>query len=333
MYKLIRSLLFLLDPERAHHLTLKAVSLAHELGLLKTQLLTQSSMPTLMGLTFPNRIGLAAGMDRNGDYISALATFGFGFIEIGTITPSKVLGNPKPRIFRLVKDQAIINRMGFANEGLAYTVKRLQQLNYSGILGINIGKNPTTPNEQALDDYLTCFTALAPFASYITLNISSPNTVGLRELQHGEQLSRLLSAIKKAQHVFFEQSKKYVPLVLKIAPDLQQQELITIANIALSEKIDGIIATNTSVQRPNLTHVAIAAEKGGLSGRPLHALSLQIIEQLQAVLQGRIPIIACGGNMDLQCASEKLAAGASLLQMYSGFIYQGPALVQQLATL
>lgn len=329
MYKLFRNFLFRLDPETAHHFSLNFLKFLYQCKLLRKKTYVGNPVQ-LMGLHFPNRIGLAAGLDRNGDYIDTLATFGFGFIEIGTITPNFVAGNPRPRMFRLVQEEAIINRMGFANAGLDYSLKQLKKMRYRGILGINIGKNPKTPNDKAIHDYVHCFKALWPYASYITINISSPNTAGLRDLQQSEQLSALLHALKQEQTVVLNEQKKYVPLVVKIAPDLSQAEITKVAEVLLQENIDGVIATNTTIQRPFPTEVLHGNEMGGLSGKPLHSLSVNVIKQLRQTVGDKIPIIGCGGNVNTAFAQEKLKAGASLLQVYTGFIYQGPKLIKEL---
>lgn len=324
MYKWIKPFLFLLPPETAHDFTLRVLNFAYQLGCLKSS--TSYSPCHVMGLHFPNPIGLAAGLDKNGEYIDALAALGFGFIEIGTITPKPQWGNPKPRLFRLTQEQALINRMGFNNKGVEYVVAQLKKTRFSGILGINIGKNRDTPLDHAVDDYLFGFRRLAPFASYITINISSPNTPALRELQQGELLQTLLRALKKEQM----HQQKYVPLVVKIAPDLTIPELKNLADIVLAEKIDGIIATNTTLSREGVEHSPFAKEAGGLSGKPLAARSTQLIQQLHNMVQDRIPIIGCGGVFTKKEAAEKIAVGASLIQIYTGLIYQGTGLITRL---
>lgn len=281
-----------------------------------------------MGLNFPNRTGLAAGLDKNGDYIDALASLGFGFIEIGTVTPKPQPGNPLPRLFRLTDHDAIINRMGFNSKGLDYVAERLKKTKYKGILGINIGKNRDTPLENAVDDYRIGFRQMAPFASYITVNISSPNTQSLRDLQHGDLLRTLLKTLKQEQAL----QSNYVPLVVKIAPDLTLEELKNTAEILLAEKIDGVIATNTTLSRKGAENSPYAKESGGLSGKPLREQSTRIIRELAHLLQNKIPIIGCGGVFSAEDAREKLQAGASLLQIYTGLIYRGPALISELVT-
>jgi dihydroorotate dehydrogenase len=311
MYRFIRQFLFRLNPEQSHYL----------------------SSRTVMGLTFPNPIGLAAGLDKDADYVDALAELGFGFIEIGTVVPKPQIGNPKPRLFRLVQEEAIINRMGFNSKGVEYVVNQLEKIRYRGILGINIGKNKDTPLDKAVDDYLIGFRALWKFASYITINISSPNTAGLRDLQQQAALTSLLTALKQEQKIIADKEKKYIPLVVKISPDLSSEELSDIAAVLLQQKIDGVIAANTTITRGGVENSIYAKETGGLSGQPLDARNTDVITQLHTLLQNRIPIIAAGGIMDEKSARAKLAAGAQLLQIYTGFIYKGPAFIQDLAKL
>lgn len=331
MYSLIRPLLFKLNPEFTHHLALASLKL-------RFQLLSSNSPANIDPITlfnhlhFPNRIGLAAGFDKNGDYIDALSSLGFGFLEIGTLTPKPQQGNPKPRLFRLAKEKAIINRMGFNNKGIDYAAKQLTKINYKGILGINIGKNKDTPLSLAYEDYLACMRKLWPFASYFTINISSPNTPNLRDLQNEDTLKVLLNHLKAEQRQIHTKHKKYIPLVIKIAPDLTSQEITTLANLFLSSNIDGIIATNTTIQRFNIESPH-SQEIGGLSGLPLNKISTGIIKQLYAIVGDKIPIIASGGIMSEIEAKEKLAAGASLLQLYTGMIYKGPGLINQLTRL
>jgi dihydroorotate dehydrogenase len=283
-----------------------------------------------MGLNFPNPVGLAAGMDKNAEYIDSLAALGFGFIEVGTVTPRPQSGNPKPRLFRLPRAGAVINRMGFNNQGVDQLVKNIQQASFGGLIGINIGKNFDTPLEKAVDDYLVCLHKVYAVADYVTVNISSPNTPGLRQLQLGEELERLLSALKNAQLQLAKVHKKYVPLVVKIAPDLSDAELVAIANQLLASQIDGVIATNTTLSRVGVENQPSANEMGGLSGAPLLGRATQVVQQLSATLQGQIPIIAAGGVMSGADAQEKIKAGASLVQIYTGLIYRGPMLVKEI---
>lgn len=330
MYSIIKSFLFFLDPETSHYFTLNTLRFLNSLGVLKFFFKIPSAPCQVMGLTFTNPVGLAAGLDKNGDYIDALAALGFGFIEVGTITRKPQSGNPRPRLFRLTKENAIINRMGFNNKGIEYLVENLKRIKYKGILGINIGKNKETPIENAVDDYRYLFQQVAPYASYVTINISSPNTENLRALQHGELLQNLLSTLKQEQAHFFETHHKYVPLVVKIAPDLTDEALKNMAEIFLKEKIDGVIATNTTLGRVGVEHTAFATESGGVSGKPLRMRSTEIIKLLAVYLDKQIPIIACGGVFSAVDAKEKFAAGAKLVQIYTGLIYEGPGLIKKI---
>jgi dihydroorotate dehydrogenase len=320
MYKLIRPLLFCMPPEVAHDVTLGLLKFSYKFLNLFPK--PKSSPRTVMGLYFPNSVGLAAGLDKSGDYIDALAALGFGFIEIGTVTPQPQPGNPKPRIFRYPKQNAIINRMGFNNKGCDYLVERLKKMSYTGILGINIGKNSNTPIERAVDDYLYCWQRVAPYASYITINISSPNTKGLRELQRDDLLQPLLKTLKAEQ----AKQVRYVPLVVKIAPDLTSEELTTLAEILLQEKVDGVIATNTTLSRIGVD----STEAGGLSGQPLTNLATTTIQQLKQILGTQIPIIASGGILTANDAKAKLATGAVLVQLYTVLIYNGSSLINSI---
>jgi dihydroorotate dehydrogenase len=326
---LMKKILFSLDPERAHTVACKGLNMAYRCGLLN--FIKQPQKPcTVMGLTFPNPIGLAAGFDKNGDYIDALSNLGFGFIEIGTVTPKPQLGNPRPRLFRLTEQKAIINRMGFNNKGAEYIAQRLEKTVYKGILGINIGKNKDTPLDNAVEDYLIGFRTFWKFASYITINISSPNTPGLRDLQHEDMLAKLLCVLKQEQLSVQLNYGKYVPLVVKISPDLTQEELYALSHVLLKEKIDGVIATNTSISREGVEHSHYKNEAGGLSGRPLQQRSTDITARLHSILQGQIPIIASGGVMDAAAVRDKMNVGAQLVQVYSGFIYSGMDVVKRL---
>jgi dihydroorotate dehydrogenase len=333
MYSFIRKCLFSLDPEKAHYLTLNALQIAYQLGLIGLITKTVSSPQTVMGLTFPNRVGLAAGLDKNADYIETLSALGFGFIEIGTVTPKPQEGNPRPRLFRLANETAIINRLGFNSKGIDYVVKKLEKMRYQGILGINIGKNRDTPNEKAIEDYVIGFQRFWKYASYITINISSPNTQGLRDLQKSDSLSALLIALKHEQKAIQTRYNKYVPLVVKISPDLSEQELNEVAEILLEQQVDGVIATNTTVHREGIEQSFYKHEIGGLSGLPLQNRSTAIIKQLHTLLQNKIPIIGVGGIVDKTSGREKFAAGASLIQIYTGLIYAGPGLISELAAI
>ena len=331
LYPLLRPLLFTLDPETAHEVTLKLLNLAYVSGLGKLLYPAIDDKPVLvMGLRFKNPVGLAAGMDKNGDYIVALAALGFGFVEIGTVTPRPQPGNPKPRLFRLPEHQAIINRMGFNNLGIEHLLGQVKQSGYDGILGINIGKNFDTPMEQAVDDYLIGLRKAYTSASYITINISSPNTKNLRQLQQGDEIKALMSALKEEQLKLQQEHGFYVPLALKIAPDLTDDEISHIATLLLEFEIDGVIATNTTIARDKIAGHPLAHEAGGLSGAPVKDPSTQVVRGLAAEFQGKIPIIAAGGILSADDAQEKLTAGASLVQIYSGLIYRGPQLIEDI---
>lgn len=321
-YKLIRPLLFLLPPETAHFVTLNLLRFSP--GFLAKKIDDRPCQ--VMGLIFPNRIGLAAGFDNNGDYIDALAKLGFGFLEVGGVTPHAQMGNTKPRLFRLIDQEALINRMGFANKGVDYLVERLKSMRYRGIIGVNIAKSLDTPLENAFADYQYCITKVYPYVSYITVNVSSPNTPGLRELQRGERFDTLLSQLKNLQLKLQQQQQRYVPLVIKISPDEDPSTLKNMAASLLRHAIDGVIATNTTLSRESLQH-PLVKEKGGLSGKPLSARATTVVTQLHHELGGKIPIIALGGIMTASDAAEKFAAGASLIQIYTGLIYAGPSLI------
>lgn len=328
LYPLLRPLLFSLDPETAHEVTLKLLNAAYASGLAKLLYPVIEDKPlTVMGLTFKNPVGLAAGLDKNGDYLDALAALGFGFVEIGTVTPRPQPGNPKPRLFRLPEHQAIINRMGFNNSGIDHLLSQVEQSRYTGILGINIGKNFDTPIETAADDYLIGLRKAYPAASYITINISSPNTKNLRQLQQGDEIKTLISALKTEQLKLQQEYGKYVPLVLKIAPDLDSDQISHIARLLLEFALDGVMATNTTIARDRIAGHPLADETGGLSGAPVKNQSTAVVRALADELNGKIPIIAVGGILNAADAQEKLTAGASLVQVYSGLIYRGPQLI------
>jgi dihydroorotate dehydrogenase len=330
MYSLLKPLLFRLDAERAHHLTLDSLHVARRLrlsGLLPKPPACRTRR--VMGLDFPNPVGLAAGLDKNGAYIDALASLGFGFIEVGTVTPRPQPGNPQPRLFRIPAAQAIINRFGFNNGGVDALIENVKNARYRGILGINIGKNFDTPNERAVDDYLICLRKVYAHASYVTVNISSPNTKNLRQLQEKEALENLLAALKAEQAKLAEQYGRYVPVVLKIAPDLTAEQVIEIADLLLQYRFDGVIATNTTLSREGVEGLENAEETGGLSGAPVRMKSTAVVKQLSLALKGEIPIIGVGGILTGEDAQEKIDAGASLVQVYSGLIYRGPALVNE----
>ncbi len=328
LYNLIRPLLFLLDPETAHTVTLGSLDLLRRANLSISP--PVACMPVqVMGISFPNPVGLAAGLDKNGAYLDALAMLGFGFIEVGTVTPRPQRGNPKPRLFRIPKAQAIINRMGFNNEGVDKLLANVANADYRGVLGINIGKNADTPLTNAADDYLFCLRKVYAVASYIVINISSPNTVGLRQLQQTTELDNLLKSLKNEQIRLSDKHGFYTPLVIKIAPDMQLEQIEQIAQLLIKYQIDGVIATNTSIARDELENFPHSNESGGLSGSPLAARSNTIIRSLAEHLQGEIPIIGVGGIMQSADAESKIAAGASLIQLYSGLIYRGPRLVAE----
>jgi dihydroorotate dehydrogenase len=329
LYPIVKPLLFQLDAEQTHDLTLKSLKIAEKLGLLKLAKMPVCKPREVMGLTFPNPIGLAAGLDKNGAVIDALAALGFGFIEVGTVTPRAQPGNPKPRLFRIKEAEGIINRFGFNNLGVDHLVDNVKATQYHGILGINIGKNFDTPNEQAVNDYLICMDKVYAYASYITVNISSPNTKNLRDLQQKEALSSLLATLKQAQAKLANQHGKYVPLALKIAPDLTEVQVTEIADLLIQHQIDGVIATNTTLARDQVQGLPFAEEIGGLSGAPVRNQSTVVIQQLSKRLEGALPIIGVGGIANGTDAVEKIAAGASLVQVYSGLIYKGPALIRE----
>ena len=325
-YSLIRPLLFALDAERAHELTLRLVALGDSLGIARPASVDGKPVD-VMGLQFPNRVGLAAGLDKNGTAVDGLGQLGFGFLEVGTVTPRPQAGNPKPRLFRLPEHQAIINRMGFNNAGVDALLERLASVRYRGILGINIGKNFDTPIEQAVDDYLICLDKAYRLASYITVNISSPNTKNLRQLQGGSELDALLTSLKSRQTALADKHGRYVPLALKIAPDLEQGQITDIADALRRHRIDAVIATNTTLSREGVESSPLAAEAGGLSGGPLFEKSTAVIRSLALALAGELPIIAAGGITSGARARAKIDAGAALVQIYSGLIYRGPELV------
>jgi len=331
LYKFAKPFLFQLDAENAHDLTLKSLRFAEKTGVLS--LLpkpVQCEPKEVMGLTFPNPVGLAAGLDKNGAVIDGLAALGFGFLEIGTITPRAQPGNPKPRLFRLKEAEAIINRFGFNNLGVDNLIQNVETVKYRGILGINIGKNFDTPNESAVDDYLVCMRKVYAHASYITVNISSPNTKHLRQLQEKDALDALLAILKAEQQVLAGKHGKYVPIALKIAPDLDKSQVVDIADLLKAHQFDGVIATNTTLARDAVVGLSNADEAGGLSGAPVREKSTLVISQLSKQLAGELPIIGVGGISNGADAAEKIAAGASLVQIYSGLIYRGPSLVRDI---
>ena len=328
MYDLFRPLIFKLAPETAHGLTLQSLACAERIGLLPN-VNPRTSPTTLMGLHLPNPVGLAAGLDKNGEYIDGLAALGFGFIEIGTVTPRPQSGNPKPRLFRVPEHFAVINRMGFNNDGIDRLIANVQRAKYRGVLGINIGKNADTPMENAADDYLIGLEKAYPFASYITINISSPNTKNLRALQGGDELSRLLETLKNRQSSLHTEHGRYVPLAVKIAPDLDEAQIADIAHVAEQTQIDGIIATNTTIDKSSLGAHPLAQEAGGLSGAPVREPSNRVLQALAETLNGKIPVIGAGGILSGADAVRKMQLGAQAVQLYSGMVYRGPKLVEE----
>jgi len=326
LYSLARPLLFSLAPERAHELTLSLLKSSHKMGMIRQNVAVKPV--TCMGIEFPNPVGLAAGLDKNGAYIDALASQGFGFIEIGTITPRPQPGNPHPRLFRLPKAKAIINRMGFNNDGVDKLIENVKAAKFKGVLGINIGKNADTPVEKAVDDYLICLEKVYNYASYITVNISSPNTKNLRSLQSGDALTELLETLKNRQLELAQEHQHYVPLVLKVAPDLEAEDIAFIAKQLLQYKIDGLIVTNTTLSREGVEGLEHAEEAGGLSGAPVFEKSTACLAAFAEELKGQIPLIGVGGILSGADALAKKKAGASLVQVYSGLIYTGPELVK-----
>ncbi|MDN2662202.1 quinone-dependent dihydroorotate dehydrogenase [Psychromonas sp. 14N.309.X.WAT.B.A12] len=331
LYRIMRSFLFKMNPEKAHDLSIKQLKLTHGtvLDLFYRQRVQQRPV-TVMGLTFPNSVGLAAGLDKNAECIDAFGAMGFGHVEVGTVTPVGQPGNPSPRLFRVLEGEGIINRMGFNNDGVDNLIENVKNSEFKGVIGINIGKNIHTPVEQGKEDYLICMEKVYPHAGYIAVNISSPNTPGLRSLQYGEALDDLLMSLKERQQALAKKHEKYVPIALKVAPDLNDEEIESIAQSLLKYKIDGLIATNTTLDREMIKGMSHAAEAGGLSGRPVQHKSTEVIAKFAAHLKGEIPIIGVGGIDSVMAAKEKINAGASLVQVYSGFIYQGPGLIKNI---
>lgn len=332
MYGLARSLLFHMDPERAHGLGLSMLDTAYRAGLSPLLARSAPSFPVkVLGLTFPNPVGLAAGLDKNGAHIDALFALGFGFVEVGTVTPKPQPGNPKPRMFRLKENHAIINRLGFNNEGVDALVRNVEKAKRKGggILGINIGKNKDTPNDDAAQDYLICLEKVYPLADYITINISSPNTAGLRELQEEQALRRLLGTLREAQERLWTRHGRRVPLLVKVAPDLADEDIDVAARVLGELQVDGVVATNTTVSRIAVHQHPLSKETGGLSGEPLMAKSTAVLRMLRTRLPEQIPLIGVGGILTGADAVKKMAAGASLVQTYTGLIYRGPPLIHE----
>jgi len=327
MYSLIRKALFITDPETAHGLALEGLRLGHGVGATNLLCNTASQPVTVMGLAFPNPVGMAAGMDKNGDYIDALGSLGFGFIEVGTVTPRPQPGNPKPRVFRIEQANALINRLGFNNKGVDYLVNQVKKRQFRGILGINIGKNFDTPNEKAVEDYLVCLEKVYSYADYITINISSPNTQGPRDLQNADQLDKLLGALNRKRLELADAHQKRVPLVVKVAPDLEDSQIPEIADVVTRNQFEGLIATNTTISRDAVKGLRHAAEQGGLSGAPVKEQSNHVLAAFRAALPPDVALIGTGGITSGADAAEKIALGADLVQFYTGFVYKGPDLV------
>lgn len=333
MYAAIRPFLFSLDPENAHQFTISSMRMASSMGLTAMAPSVSPSPREVMGLTFPNPVGLAAGLDKNGSCIDGLASLGFGFLELGTVTPKPQPGNPKPRMFRIPKAEGLINRMGFNNEGVDVLVENVKKSRFhqekKGILGLNIGKNAITPIENAVDDYLICLEKIYPVADYIAINISSPNTKNLRQLQGESELDNLLSQLKGTQSRLSDRYARYVPLALKIAPDIDDNQVKNIADALIRHRIDGVIATNTTITRDAVKDLPHAREAGGLSGAPVRDVSTHVIRLLKQELGEALPIIGVGGILSGEDAKEKMQAGASLVQVLTGMIYSGPGLVRE----
>jgi dihydroorotate dehydrogenase len=331
-YNLLRPLLFCFEPEKAHHLTFQWLKQANQLGLLRRLVAPMVSDPVkVMGIDFPNRVGLAAGLDKDAAHLNELSLLGFGFLEVGTVTPKPQPGNPTPRLFRLPKAMGLINRMGFNNQGIENLIQNVQRSTYSGILGINIGKNAVTPVEQAADDYLLALEAAYPYATYITVNISSPNTKNLRDLQGGDSLDQLLRSLKDKQLQLANEHGLYKPMALKIAPDLDNEQIDAIAQRLTHYQLDGVIATNTTIDKSSVGDLPHGEEQGGLSGAPVRDKSTAVIARLYSQLGDTIPIIGVGGITGGEHAVEKIRAGAKLVQIYSGLIYKGPQLITECA--
>jgi dihydroorotate dehydrogenase len=331
MYTTLRPLLFSLEAESAHRLTLYALGVAQRSNLMRwVAQPPPADLPVrVLGIDFPNPVGLAAGLDKNGEHLDALGALGFGFIEIGTVTPRPQAGNPRPRLFRLPEHEALINRMGFNNDGVDALVRNVERSRWRGVLGINIGKNKDTPNERAADDYLACLERVYPLASYVTVNVSSPNTPGLRDLQHGDPLQRLIATLMDAREKLAGQHRARKPILLKIAPDLDDAQMDAVAATLQDSGIDGLICTNTTIDRTGVAGSAHADEAGGLSGKPLFEPSTEILRGMARRLGEAMPLIGVGGVLTGSDAADKLAAGAKLVQIYSGLIYRGPWLLTE----
>ncbi len=329
-YGLVKKVLFMFNPETAHELSLRGLNFMHKLKLINFFFGKNKLKPVnVMDINFPNRVGLAAGLDKDGDYFQALSECGFGFVEIGTVTPLAQAGNDAPRLFRLVNTQAIINRMGFNNKGVDNLIENVKRSGFKGVLGINIGKNKNTSEENAVEDYLICLEKVYSHADYITINISSPNTPGLRDLQFGETLENLLRDLKFKQRELTQQQDRYVPLVVKVAPDMDDVAIESLAKTFIKYSIDGVIVSNTTLSRDGVESEPDGQQQGGLSGKPLKEKADHSLQVMAAHLDKKIPIIAVGGISCADDAEKKIQLGASLVQIYTGFIYQGPALVHE----
>lgn len=330
MYGLARPFLFCLDAERAHDLGLRALEAAYRTGVNPLLAVEPAPLPVrAFGLEFGNPVGLAAGLDKNGEHVDALLALGFGFVEIGTVTPRAQPGNPKPRMYRLPRHEAVINRLGFNNQGVEALLRNLARARRPGVVGVNIGKNKDTPNEDAVEDYLYCLKRVYAVADYVAVNISSPNTEGLRDLQQEDALWRLVSLLREAQEDLASEHGERTPMLLKIAPDLSEAEIDTIAGVLNKARVDGVIATNTTVDRHAVRDDARAKEAGGLSGRPLYGKSTAVLRRLRSRLDERIALVGVGGILSGADAAGKVAAGAALVQCYTGLVYRGPALVRE----
>jgi len=329
-YGLVKKILFMFNPESAHEVSLRGLNLLYRFNLINLFFGKNKLKPVnVMGINFPNKVGLAAGLDKDGEYFQALSACGFGFVEIGTVTPLAQDGNDKPRLFRLVSAEAIINRMGFNNKGVDNLLENVKRSSFKGVLGINIGKNKNTSEDDAVNDYLICLEKVYSHADYITINISSPNTPGLRNLQFGETLNNLLRDLKFKQRELTQQQDRYVPLVVKVAPDMDDNDIETLANTFIEYSIDGVIISNTTLSRDGVENMPDVNQKGGLSGKPLKEKADHSLQVMAAHLNKKIPIIAVGGISNAEDAKLKIKLGASLVQIYTGFIYQGPALVHE----
>ncbi len=329
IYPIARKILFCMDPERAHDLSLTLLQRGHRLSRAIWKM-PELEPRVVAGLTFPNPVGLSAGLDKNGDYIDAMAALGFGFIEIGTVTPLSQPGNPKPRMFRLTESEAIINRLGFNNKGVDYLVERVKKTDYDGVLGINIGKNKDTPNDRAIDDYLIGLDKVHAHASYVTVNISSPNTQGLRDLQQADALEELLKTLIERKQTLDQKHGRAVPLGVKIAPDLEAEEIEQIADVFNRCRPDLVLATNTTIDHSSVAHLPDGQQAGGLSGAPLRTRATEVLRSLRQQLSDDIPLIGIGGIVSAESALDKFEAGADLIQIYTGLIYHGPPLIQSI---